>query len=684
MPDATASIKFSGNENEIVSALDAIDKRIGGVAQRTENLQGLMTKLTVGFVTLRGAIELLDLASLGEDLADVRAGFDRMTGNADVNLARLRGAVNGTVDDLTLMKTANAAMAKGFDMEIISTAFAYAKLRADEMGDSFPATADLVTSALARIQEGSGGAARALVPLGLNGKTVEEVMGKMRQKMDDAARSGKGGADTIDVFRANLENARQTAGGFLATVLNPLIAGFNMLAERANIAAGIASNPLFDMSGKQVGSAGATGTQTYKAQVLSLEQLTGLLTNMEDKQRDAFLASYALNVAAINNDRQRLRETIKLYDAEASILDQNTDEYRTNRGKRAAADKALSDLNKQQVDDRLSKAAQERASLLQDMALQRQMLETSVASGAATLKDRQDQINEQVKLIHARYATEMEAAKGNAALTKQLERELFAFDLSIAQDRVGLATRVTGQREKESTALLNLLMENADRELQYDGLSETARRANRLATLQQMRNDDQIWHDLNVTDRTRLLAEIYQAERDYTEAYRQEIQNRVGIMMDLFGNTFVNDFSAMLSGSKKVFDTFLQDLLRSILRFLVNAAVVKFLTMLVSGPLAGLFGGGGAAWVGSPILSAPGGGIGGAIGGGNLTDTIMQSISPTIRMIGDVNRQASMPSYNAPPIQVSILADGRDLYYTVEHGRHLARKTDLSGHTGNL
>jgi hypothetical protein len=112
--------------------------------------------------------QLVDIAKRGNDLSDLRAGFEHLTAavgeTGDAVLGKLRTAFGGTVSDFDLMKTANEALSKGLKVsgDDMATMAKASRVMADQVGGNAKDSFDAMLSSIARGNE------KELKQLGLN------------------------------------------------------------------------------------------------------------------------------------------------------------------------------------------------------------------------------------------------------------------------------------------------------------------------------------------------------------------------------------------------------------------------------------------------------------------------------------------------------------------------------------
>jgi hypothetical protein len=112
--------------------------------------------------------QLVAIAQRGNDLSDLRAGFDHLTAavgeTGDVVLGKLRTAFGGTVTDFNLMKSANEALSKGVKLtgDEMATMAKASRVMADQVGGNAKESFDAMLSSVARGNE------KELKQLGLN------------------------------------------------------------------------------------------------------------------------------------------------------------------------------------------------------------------------------------------------------------------------------------------------------------------------------------------------------------------------------------------------------------------------------------------------------------------------------------------------------------------------------------
>jgi hypothetical protein len=118
--------------------------------------------------------QLVDIAKRGNDLADLRTGFEHLTAavgeTGDAVLGKLRTAFGGTVSDFDLMKTANEALSKGVKLtgDEMATMAKASRVMADQVGGHAKDSFDAMLSSIARGNE------KELKQLGINLANVDK------------------------------------------------------------------------------------------------------------------------------------------------------------------------------------------------------------------------------------------------------------------------------------------------------------------------------------------------------------------------------------------------------------------------------------------------------------------------------------------------------------------------------
>ena len=166
---------------------------------------------------------LVKSSQLARDFEEVNLQFRRMPQNIYL-LERLREATSGTVSDLDLMKLALQAKNFQIPLNLLAKGLEFAKLRADETGDSVDSMFDAFLKGVAKEST------KSLTTLGISAKEFKEqvrlsgdygialgtIMERELAKTDRAFISSQ---DKIDKFNAKLENTQSALGKKLAPIV---------------------------------------------------------------------------------------------------------------------------------------------------------------------------------------------------------------------------------------------------------------------------------------------------------------------------------------------------------------------------------------------------------------------------------------------------------------------------------
>lgn len=238
MPLEEVLVRYDADMKEITKDFANLKKQITGIdqtaatsAKKTEaSLNSLDTtvkgKLSNSFKNLGAGIaaafsirvvttfinESLKLANAAHD---IKASFEQL--NDPLLLNRLRDAVKGTLDDVTLMKKAIEAKNLGIPLASLAKSFEFAKLRADQTNGSVSQLIDNITTGIGRQST------RSLVNLGVSterfnaevqksgdyftalSKIIDEELGKAGEQIEDTG-------DKVEQMQARIINLQTEVG----------------------------------------------------------------------------------------------------------------------------------------------------------------------------------------------------------------------------------------------------------------------------------------------------------------------------------------------------------------------------------------------------------------------------------------------------------------------------------------
>lgn len=228
-------IQIVGNNVYAVNAIDGVKTKLGSLqTQANTTADAMMTKfkafgaglLTYFSVDAIGSFAKQSL-KLAQDFEEVNAQFRQMPQNAYL-LERLRRATQNTVSDLELMKLALEAKNFRIPIDLLAKGLEFAKLRADETGDSIDSLFNAFVTGVGKES------IKSLTQLGISAKEFKEeiklsgdygialgnIMTRELAKVDTSLLSS---ADKMEQFNAKFENLSVELGQRLIPVVNQLM-----------------------------------------------------------------------------------------------------------------------------------------------------------------------------------------------------------------------------------------------------------------------------------------------------------------------------------------------------------------------------------------------------------------------------------------------------------------------------
>lgn len=643
MPAATAQIVFSGETRDVQAALDAIESRFGKTDQTVNSLTGSLKRLAVVYVSLASVQKLLELGKLGESVISVRNAFNQLAGgaaNATRLLEQARAAVNGTVSDLELMRTVNEALRRGLPFEQIVAGLKFAKATAEATGEDMRQIFESLVMALTKLNQGLELDVRTLIRLGIAGRTAAAVLANLKTKTEQLTAATMSGGDAFQKFDANLESLKQKLA--VGVILK--------------------SGPLIDLLNKMLGAESKATVAPRTSPIPTIDDLAQWQPTSPEydlafqlyiaadraEELEILLAAARQKLDTLTDGTTNLADGTAEYGAQLLVVKGILDEQADLQAKAAAAAAAAA--------DQATQAA--RAAVTADqlrLQQERDLVKAKIANGQAVYEDLRELLDRQ----------------------KNLYQDDINFQINLINDRAAVRANDQQQEFNRQSEILNATRRFSDALLEDDTRSRSEQLTARVALWRQTMQIE----NLDLEHRRQAYAELRSAETALTAFIQQEMQRRVQIMQTVFGQPFLAALDQIFTGGKFRFDRFLNDLTRSIARFLAQRLLLKFFASLAGGPLAGLFGpplpGGGGyspddlyqAGYGPPAaLPDPLSGLGGLI-----------TQLSRARTGADSARPASGYSTAAPAsVTVQIVATAEQLAAIVQHGNHHRRKTDLT------
>lgn len=233
--DKDITVKFTVDSSGAVSGVEGVGSALDGLGGKAIAANQALELVEKGFSFLKGAASLaIEALDQGAKINDVSEAFGRLSERAgttaDVFIEKLNAATLQTVDNFTLMKSANDALKANLTPEQFETVARAAKLFADETGGDTVQQMDALTRALATGKEGflklqgvTIDAARAAEEFrqkyNLSGELTEQqqllanqqaAISALNQKLDEAGTKAAGAGDNLEQLNKILEDARNS------------------------------------------------------------------------------------------------------------------------------------------------------------------------------------------------------------------------------------------------------------------------------------------------------------------------------------------------------------------------------------------------------------------------------------------------------------------------------------------
>lgn len=211
--------KIAKGQNSLISGF----KKLGGV-------------LAAAFATVQISAFVTEAINLAAAAEPIERAFKRL--DNPLLLAQLRKAVKGTVSDVELMKQAVKASNFKLDLTQLADLFEFAKIRANETGESVDFLVDSIVVGIGRksplILDNLGISAIALkdklngvsVAAASIGEVTEAVGAIAREELEKMGKVSETTADKIDALNAQWDNMQIAIGKRLIPVVDFLIDKF--------------------------------------------------------------------------------------------------------------------------------------------------------------------------------------------------------------------------------------------------------------------------------------------------------------------------------------------------------------------------------------------------------------------------------------------------------------------------
>ena len=232
--DIRSKVVLGIDVNEFRRGITQVDSSIRGISKQFQNLGGLIGASFAVSQIQQFASESLDLAMKAEGIA---TAFERI-GNA-ANMENLRGAVQGTVSDLELMRQAVTAEKLGIPIQEFTKYLGFAKKQANEMGESVDYMVDSIVKGVGRqstmILDNLGISAKAVQEELKKGGTFAEAVGRIiQQEMGGANDTLLTTQDRLLQQKAALENIKTELGTKLLPVYEAVLGWLNNALGQIN------------------------------------------------------------------------------------------------------------------------------------------------------------------------------------------------------------------------------------------------------------------------------------------------------------------------------------------------------------------------------------------------------------------------------------------------------------------
>ena len=608
----TAKITFDGDNKPLLDKLNQIDQRFAAQKQTVEGLGSSLGAAAIGAGLVVAALKTIDMARLGAEIAHVDQAFQRLTGNAVAGLAQLRNAVNGTLDDFRLKKFANDALNKGLSFDEVVKSLQYAKLVADETGREFEITFNRISTGISRVKQGSSDTSIELSSLGINARTLTSIMADMDSKIKSVGDNLNNTNDKFFQWDANLTNvkhslaeiARQLTGGQLErlAILFQILQGKGLTGPSMRSLSNIDDVTSQEQSARSLIHGITEEFATQGATVERLSQVKSQLNDISEKAQGLSVKDQQ----AITNFNQALQNQIDLLstqikpnqaqdnsqnEAELSALQRlaeaetplaqiyaKIEQLRTQQKAYTIGTKEYLDLQIQinkaldqetEIEQRNTNEAtknlkEELANKLNLLVLEREEIKAKIALGQASYADLKELIDKQQAL----------------QITDK------NFQIGLLNDLGEVYKNSATQKDKSSAEILNRTLEYSDLILRDETKTNTQRLIARLQFLRESFQLEQNQNNLSREDKKTLYEAEYRAEQELKQNLEQLYRERTEFIRSALANTFGQFTDDLLDGNLKSFDKYLKDLTKLILKFLIQKAIMAFLSLLFGGPAA--------------------------------------------------------------------------------------------------
>jgi hypothetical protein len=217
------------------------DAKLGQQGKVMQNWGGKLAGMLAGVLSV-GAIYsfIKESAKIQATYQEIYQGFQRL--NDPLLLRNLQDATEGVLDKMTLMKEVVKARNFQVPMDVLATGLKFAKIRAEETGQSVEALSDVLIMSLGRKS------ARSLVQLGISVSDLKAELGKTGDFTAAVTNiMERGIAKTGEAIETSAEKAERLSAAFkdwrlvIGENINPLL---DKLRDKlTNIFKGMTTNP---------------------------------------------------------------------------------------------------------------------------------------------------------------------------------------------------------------------------------------------------------------------------------------------------------------------------------------------------------------------------------------------------------------------------------------------------------
>lgn len=662
---ATAQITFNGDPASLEAALNRVEQKMGSTESAVNRVGGSLTSLVAALVSVQSVLKLMDSARHGEQLLQIKAGFEAITGGADnarLALERGREATQNTVADYTLMSAIMKGLKQELDLSVVLQALAFAENQASVGAGEFEQIYDRVTNALFRAQRGGEEAARTLAEFGVSGRTLNEILASMSQVMADVTSQTTEVDQVMDRWDANIQNIRDHGSEMVREFLGPTVQHFANLLLLSQ-----GKNPLAD--------------------------LAKIMDDFSDTARPSRLLDGMFNTKSLSSDAMSVKSVLQDLFNQVQSGTATVDDYAAARDKLLNIAEASTELTYresyalgktiEQISE-LAGARQKAADF--DIKTRKTPLPVDPEEVAKAAKAADDALRQQLQ--NERDYVKLKIGLGtqtyddlNALLDQQEQdyKEFYARDTTAYHawlaDKVAVRQNDRAQQQKDQTEVFNDYRRLNDSIL----ADESKSRQDRLREVIDNLNFQLAYETMTADQRDQLIARRRELEREFTRFVEQQYQQQLDFLMGTFGTTALQIVDDFFRGTEKRFEEYLKNLLALIARYAVQMALLSIFRGV---PLLGLFGGGG---------SAAGGIVGGGVRGGGGILGGPPSLSPPDftgflnslpRINGQIPFGAQGPAISnilqPTPVQVQLLIDKYGLAAVVREGNQIYNRSTLT------